>query len=80
MNTTLTAYESCYRKKLYWTEDEAKEAVTREWSRHGVPLHTYACLIGNHGEHWHIGHQSARSDAIQRLRTFGRDTVLTNEP
>ena len=79
MNTTLTAYEACFRKKLYWTREEAESAARRDWSSHGVVLDAYPCEIGNHGEHFHIGHRSARRDSIRRLRTFGRDTVLTGE-
>jgi len=77
MNTNLTAYEACFKKKLYWTEEAAQEEVRRAWGAHGVGIHVYECEIGNAGKHFHVGHQSARRDSIQRLRTFGSNTVLT---
>jgi len=77
MNPNLTAYDACFKKKLYWTEDDARESATRSWSRHGVNLDVYPCEIGNGGRHFHVGHHAARAEAIQRLRTFGPNTVLT---
>jgi hypothetical protein len=76
MNTTLTAYEACFKKRLYWNKAEAEG---RQWGRHGVDLNVYPCHIGNHGEHFHIGHKSARAESIQRLRTFGSQTLLTTK-
>jgi len=77
MNANQSAYEACFKKKLYWTEDEARDAANGAYGRHGVLLDVYPCLIGNHGEHFHIGHHSARAEANRRLRTFGSTTLLT---
>jgi len=77
MNTSLSAYEACFKKRLYWTEEEAIEAVRGAWGRNGVTLEHYPCHIGRHGTHWHIGHPSASADKNRRLRTFGPQTILT---
>ena len=77
MSASHDAYEACFKKHLYWTEDEAAAAAHGAWGRHGVRLEHYPCHIGNHGIHWHIGHPSARAAKNRRLRTFGSQTLLT---
>jgi len=77
MNTNLNAYEACFKKKLYWTQEAAHDAAEGAWGRHGVRLEVYPCEIGNGGEHFHIGHASKSASVNRRLRTFGSTTVLT---
>jgi hypothetical protein len=74
------AYHSCFRKRLFWSEQEARDEAQRMVDAGVIRRgRVYACVIGNHGEHFHITHrrEDERAHTLDRLRTFGRQTVLT---
>jgi hypothetical protein len=71
------AWATCYKKRLWWNEADAQTEAERLQATGA--LNVYPCNLGTHGEHFHIGHtpDAERIDKLQRLRTFGRHTVLT---
>jgi hypothetical protein len=83
MDTNSAAWQRCFRKRLFWTEEDAHAHMLRLWRDEGsTGLEVYPCEIGVHGPHFHVGHpprNRERKQKLTRLRTFGRDTVLTRE-
>jgi hypothetical protein len=79
MNENRMAWATCYKKRLWWAEADAQAEAMRMYAAHGARLNVYPCNLGTHGEHFHIGHapDAERIEQLQRLRTFGRHTVLT---
>jgi hypothetical protein len=83
LDTNSAAWNRCFKKRLFWTADEAKTHMLRLWSQEGANgLEVYPCEIGNHGRHFHVGHRPHdpnRHNKLKRLRTVGRGTVLTED-
>jgi hypothetical protein len=80
MNTTQAAWDRCFRKKLFFEQADAEEHMRRLWAAHGAHnMEVYPCEIGNGGPHFHVGHRARadRAERLQKLRTVGRQTVLT---
>jgi hypothetical protein len=78
--TTETAWDRCFRKKLFFEPADAEEHIRRLWAAHGAhDMEVYACQIGNGGPHFHVGHHAhpQRAEELQKLRTVGRQTVMT---
>lgn len=64
--TTTLAYHACWRKRLFWTEQAAKDAIAQLYVRTGSHgLHVYQCPHAQAGfEHLHIGHVR-RKDEVE---------------
>jgi len=81
VNNDYQAWHRCFRKRLFWTEDSARAYAQHLWAEHGSVLDVYPCELGNQEAHFHVGHRppAARREKLGRLRTFGRQTVLTGK-
>jgi hypothetical protein len=83
LDTNNAAWSRCFKKKLFWTAEDANTHMLRLWSQEGASgLEVYPCDLGNHGRHFHVGHRprdKERRNKLNRLRTVGRNAVLTEK-
>jgi hypothetical protein len=87
VNTDYAAWHHCYRKQWFGTAEAAEAYKQRLWAREGAhDLNVYPCQLGSAGgPHFHVGGTPTNSKdhrfavrARNRLRTVGRQTVLTD--
>jgi hypothetical protein len=55
-----SAVESCARKQVYASWDDAEKAVLAVWRENPRPYDVNPCVVYRCGDHYHYGHSRGR--------------------